>query len=40
MHVVLHNGFGGVIFHEACGHPLEATAIAIGFSPFVGLGGE
>ncbi|WEK82478.1 MAG: Zn-dependent protease [Candidatus Phytoplasma pruni] len=34
MIVVLNNGFGGVIFHEACGHPLEATAIARGLSPF------
>ncbi|WP_017193629.1 TldD/PmbA family protein [Vaccinium witches'-broom phytoplasma] len=34
MTVVLNNGFGGVIFHEACGHPLEATAIAKGLSPF------
>ncbi len=34
MTVVLNNGFGGVIFHEACGHPLEATAIARGLSPF------
>lgn len=40
MPVVLHNGFGGVIFHEACGHPLEATAIAKGLSPFVGKVGE
>lgn len=40
MPVVLHNGFGGVIFHEACGHPLEATAIAKGLSPFVGKIGE
>jgi len=38
--VVLHNGFGGVIFHEACGHPLEATAVAKGLSPFVGKLGE
>ncbi len=38
--VVIHNGFGGVIFHEACGHPLEATAIAKGLSPFVGKIGE
>jgi TldD protein len=36
MPVVLHNAFGGVIFHEACGHPLEATAVAKGLSPFVG----
>ncbi|HHW79459.1 MAG TPA: TldD/PmbA family protein [Acholeplasmataceae bacterium] len=40
MPVVLHNGFGGVIFHEACGHPLEASAIAKGLSPFVGKIGE
>lgn len=40
MPVVIHNGFGGVIFHEACGHPLEASAIAKGLSPFVGKIGE
>lgn len=40
MPVVLHKGWGGVIFHEACGHPLEATAIAKGLSPFVGKLGE
>jgi TldD protein len=34
MTVVLNNGFGGVIFHEACGHPLEATSIARSLSPF------
>jgi TldD protein len=28
MPVVIGNAFGGVIFHEACGHGLEATAIA------------
>jgi TldD protein len=40
MPVVLHNAFGGVIFHEACGHPLEATAVAKGLSPFVGKLGQ
>ena len=40
MPVILHNGFGGVIFHEACGHPLEATNIVKGLSPFVGKVGE
>jgi TldD protein len=38
--VILHKGWGGVIFHEACGHPLEATAVAKGLSPFVGKIGE
>jgi len=28
MPVVLANGFGGVIFHEACGHGLETTSVA------------
>ena len=27
MPVILSNGFGGVIFHEACGHGLEAEAL-------------
>lgn len=34
MPVVLGNGFGGVLFHEACGHPLEGEAIAEKTSPF------
>nr|MBA2404900.1 TldD/PmbA family protein [Bdellovibrionales bacterium] len=27
MPVIIDNGFGGVIFHEACGHLLETTAV-------------
>lgn len=38
--VVIHNGFGGVIFHEACGHSLEATSVAKGLSVFSGKLGE
>lgn len=34
MPVVIGNGFGGVIFHEACGHPLEATAVSKKLSVF------
>ena len=34
MPVVLANKFGGVIFHEACGHLLETTQIERGTPPF------
>jgi TldD protein len=34
MPVIIDNGFGGVIFHEACGHGLETTSVAKGTSVF------
>lgn len=40
MPVVIDNGFGGVIFHEACGHSLEATSVAKGHSVFANKIGE
>ncbi len=40
MPVVIENGFGGVIFHEACGHSLEAAAVAKGASVFADKIGE
>lgn len=38
--VIIGNGWGGVIFHEACGHQLEATSVAKGLSVFSGKKGE
>lgn len=40
MPVVIDNGFGGVIFHEACGHGLEASSVAKGLSVFSNKLGE
>jgi TldD protein len=40
MPVVMGNGFGGVIFHEACGHPLETEALRRKATPFAGKIGE
>lgn len=38
--VIINNEFGGVIFHEACGHGLEATSVAKGTSVFAGKLGQ
>jgi len=40
MTVIMENGFGGVIFHEACGHGLEATSVAKKLSVFTDKIGE
>lgn len=40
MPVIIDNGFGGVIFHEACGHGLEASAVAKGNSVYCNKLGE
>lgn len=40
MPVVVDNGFGGLMFHEACGHSLEASSVAKGLSVFSDRIGE
>jgi TldD protein len=40
MPVILGPGFGGVIFHEACGHPLETESVRKKASPFTDKLGE
>lgn len=40
MPVILNNEFGGVIFHEACGHSLEATSVSKNASVFCGKLGQ
>jgi len=40
MPVIIDNEFGGVIFHEACGHSLEATSVAKKTSVFADKVGE
>lgn len=40
MTVVIGNGDGGVIFHEACGHSLEASSVSRNLSVFAGKEGQ
>ncbi|NUN04865.1 MAG: TldD/PmbA family protein [Bdellovibrio sp.] len=40
MPVIIDNAFGGVIFHEACGHGLETTSVAKEASVFCGKLGQ
>lgn len=38
--VILASGSGGILFHEACGHLLEADYVLRGHSPFAGRMGQ
>lgn len=40
MPVIIGNGFGGTLFHEACGHPLEASAVSKNLSVFTNKLGQ
>ena len=40
MPVIIDNGFGGVIFHEACGHALEASSVSKNQSVFTNKVGQ
>lgn len=40
MVVIMDNAFGGVLFHEACGHGLEASAVARNNSVYAGKMGQ
>lgn len=40
MTVIMDNAFGGVLFHESCGHGLEASFVSKGESIYAGKRGE
>lgn len=40
MAVIIGNGFGGTLFHEACGHPLEASSVSKNLSVFSNMLGK